>query len=104
MLIEARNQASISDHHGHFHLQVVHLMALVVAKLLVGETIIHVFLHGNWICLPSLPMLFREAIATELDNCDSKTIIVEGLTRNVVASCVLTGHAILLKVIQVVGC
>ena len=85
MLVEARDQAPVGDHHWHPHVQVVHFMALVILQLGRRKAIVHRHLDSNRVCPPALPVLFGEPIAPVLDNSDGQTALVKRLPGDVVA-------------------
>ena len=85
MLIEARDQTPVGDHHRHLHVQVVHFMALVILQLRRRQALVHRHLDGNRVSPPALPVLFGEPVAPVLDNSDGQTALFERLPRNVVA-------------------
>ena len=79
----------------------IHFALLVVIEFNGCHAIIHCHLHSNGVCLPLLPMLLCKAIATLLDNCNSKAALLKGLSGHVVSLSILKDNFVLFKGIQI---
>ena len=101
VLVEARDQASVRDHHRHLHMQAVHFMALIIFQLGRGQAVVHRHLHTNRVLAPALPVLLGEPVAPVFDDSDGEAVIVDRLPGDVVACRVLKRNRVVLKGVQV---